>query len=323
MISPDMEYRRLGRTGVNVSVLGLGTGGANRFGQGRTDRPTGPDEATALVRAALDLGVNYFDTAHAYGLSEDLLGAGLAGVPRSDYHLATKYSFRDAAGAVVTPAAVEAAIGLSLRRLRVDVLDVLQVHGLTMPWYEQVVASHLPVLMKARERGVIRAIGVTESFAGDDPAHEMLIRALRDGHFEVVMVGYNVLHQNAEREVLPLAEAAGVGVVVMAAVRRALRSRETLESVIADLKATGQLATDAVPDADPLGWLVDQGASSVPAACYRYVMDPKAVATVLTGTFDPAHLAENAADMARGPLPVGDRDRLRATFGHLESGLGR
>ena len=74
-----------------VSLLGLGTGGANVFGQARG---AGVAEARTLVRRALDLGVNLFDTAQAYRESEVLLGEALAGVPRSDYVLATKYTYR-------------------------------------------------------------------------------------------------------------------------------------------------------------------------------------------------------------------------------------
>jgi D-threo-aldose 1-dehydrogenase len=218
---------------------------------------------------------------------------------------------------------VEAAIARSLQRLRVDALDVFQIHSLKADDYDEVVARHLPVLVRARERGLIGAIGVTESFAGEDPLHVVLVRALRDRHFQTVMVGYNVLHQNAEREVLTLAKETGVGVIVMAAVRRSLRSQPELEAQIAELKADGHLPADAVPDSDPLGWLVEHGASSVQAACYRYVAEQPAVSSVLTGTFDAAHLAENAAAIEAGPLPVADRDRLRATFGHLELGLGR
>jgi aryl-alcohol dehydrogenase-like predicted oxidoreductase len=315
-----VDYRRLGRTGIHVSVLGLGTGGANRFGQGRG---AAPGDARALVHAALDLGVNFFDTAHAYGLSEDLLGAALQGVPRSSYHLATKYTFRDPAGALISPAAVHGAIELSLRRLRVDLIDVVQIHALTSAWYHDVVERHLPVLVRARDAGMVRAIGVTESFAGDDPAHEMLDRALREKLFDTVMVGYNVLNQNAEWRLLPLAQAADIGVIVMAAVRRVLRSTAALEELIAELKSAGHVAADAVPDTDPLGWLVEHGASSVPAACYRYVLDSPAISTVLTGTFDLAHLRENVRAVERGPLPPADRDRLRAAFGHLDMGLGR
>jgi aryl-alcohol dehydrogenase-like predicted oxidoreductase len=189
--------------------------------------------------------------------------------------------------------------------------------------YNEVIDRHLPVLVRAQEAGLIRSIGVTESFAGDDPLHLMLQRALRERLFGVVMVGYNVLNQNPERVVFPLAEQTGTGVVIMAAIRRTLRSTEALEAQIADLKAAGDLAPDVLPDRDPLGWLVANGTSSVQSACYRFAMDPPAVSTVLTGTFNPTHLAENAAAMAAGRLPVADRDRLRAIFGHLEQGLGR
>jgi L-galactose dehydrogenase len=317
-----VQYRQLGRTGIRVSLLGLGTGGANQFGQLRGG---GLDEARTLVRTALDVGVNYFDTAHAYGLSEDLLGESLAGVPRDDYVLATKYTYREPGGEILAPAAVEEAIETSCARLRVGALDVMQIHVLKPPDYEAVLDRHLPVLVRAREQGRIRAIGVTESFAGDDPGHETLLRLLRErvSDVEVVMVGYNVLHQNAEREVLPLALEAGVGVVVMAAVRRTLRSRPELETQIAELKAAGHIAPDAVPDEDPLGWLVAGGAASVQAACYRFTAEDPAISTVLTGTFDPAHVAENAAELEAGPLPPADRERLRAAFGHLAMGLGR
>ena len=315
-----MEYRQLGRTGIGVSLLGLGTGGANRFGQ---DRGAGEAAAGALVRAALDRGVNFFDTAQVYGASEELLAAALVGVPRSEYVIASKYTYRDPSGALLEPAALDAVIRDRLRRLRVDVLDVLQVHGLKVADYDVIVERHLPVLEQAKAAGLIRAIGVTESFAGDDPLHVALLRALREPRFETVMVGYNVLHQNAEAEVLPLAEANRVGVFVMAAVRRSLRSRPELEAQIAELKAAGLIPRDSLPVEDPLGWLVDGGASSVQAAAYRYTAESAAVSSVLTGTFDAGHLAENADALAAGPLPPADRDRLRAVFGHLELGLGR
>src|SRR6187401_1807327 len=228
-----MDHRKLGRTGLQVSALGLGTGGANVFGQARG---AGPGEARALVRAALDLGVDYFDTAAGYREAEVLLGAALEGIPRADYVLATKYHPRRPDGTLLGASDVEAAIERSLSRLRTDVIDVYQVHALKAADFDGVAEMHLPVLARARDAGRIRSIGVTESFAGDDPGHATLMRALDDGRFDVLMVGYNVLHQTAEREILPRAAAAGVGVVVMAAVRRALASRESLETLVAELK---------------------------------------------------------------------------------------
>ena len=83
-----MHYRTLGRTGIEVSLLSLGSGGAKMLGQadGLTQR-----EQTALVRRALDLGVNLFDTSQGYGDSEAILGRALEGVPRDSYFLATKW----------------------------------------------------------------------------------------------------------------------------------------------------------------------------------------------------------------------------------------
>lgn len=315
-----MDHRPLGRTGLRVPTLGLGTGGANVFGQARG---SAPGEARTIVRAALDLGVDYFDTAAAYGEAEVLLADALEGIARSDYLLATKYQPRFPNGTMLTASDVEAAIERSLRRLRTDVIDVYQVHALKAVDLDKVGQTHLPVLVRARDAGRIRAIGVTELFAGDDPHHETLLRALDDRRIDVLMVGYNVLHQNAEREVLPRAAVSGVGVVVMAAVRRALASRESLQTLVAELKASGDIDPGALADDDPLGWLVHDGTASVQAACYRYVVGHPGVSTVLTGTFDPAHLAENVAAIERGALPAGERDRLRALFGNLDRGLGR
>ena len=83
-----MEYRILGRTGLKVSVMGIGGGGPTQMGQ-----KTGVDQAgvNRLVQRALDLGINFFDTAAAYGESETIIGNALKGVPRDDYILATKF----------------------------------------------------------------------------------------------------------------------------------------------------------------------------------------------------------------------------------------
>ena len=143
-----------------------------------------------------------------------------------------------------------------------------------------------------------------------------------DGHFDTFMVGYNLLHQTAEQDVLEAAEAADIGLIVMIAVRRALGNPTRLREVIAELKAEGHLAADALPDDNPLGWLVHGDVESVPEAAYRFVLEPSAISTVLTGTANPDHLDANVASMARGPLPPEDRARLRSIFGSLALGLG-
>ncbi|MCY3784298.1 MAG: aldo/keto reductase [Chloroflexi bacterium] len=313
-----MEYRRLGRTGLEVSLVSLGTGGPSRFGQ---DRGTTAAAARRLVRRALDHGVNFFDTAQGYGDSETLLGQALDGVPRDEYLIATKCTYRDGDERVIAASDVSLAIDRALARLKVDVIDVMQIHGLQDEHYDEVIERHLPVLEEAQAAGKIRYVGVTERFT-HDPAHDMLRRAIADDHFDTLMVGYSLLHQGAERHVLPAAQAADIGVIIMIAVRRALSIPERLREVIADLVERGQLPGDAVPAEDPLGWLVHGDVTSVVDAAYRFVREHAAVDTVLTGTSRPEHLDANVAALLRGTLPASDQHRLRDVFGHLEEALG-
>ncbi|HEX6511397.1 MAG TPA: aldo/keto reductase, partial [Chloroflexota bacterium] len=129
-----MIYRPLGRTGLSVSALGLGTGGLNRLGQkqGRS-----PGEIVRLVRGALDLGITYFDTAPSYMDSEALLGQALADVPRESYVLATKFH-PVRGGEVAQPDQLRHSLENSLRRLRVDYVDVLLLHSVEPPRYEAI-----------------------------------------------------------------------------------------------------------------------------------------------------------------------------------------
>lgn len=312
-----MEYRRLGRTGLRVSLASLGTGGPSKMGQ---NRGTTPDDARRLTRRALDHGINFFDTAASYGDSEILLGHGLAGVPRSDFVVATKYSPL-ADGELKSPEDVGTSIDQSLERLQLDYIDVIQVHGLMPDRYDAVVERHLPVLIEAQRAGKVGFLGVTEQ-AHADVHHETFKRMAADGHFDTFMVGYNLLHQTAEQDVLEAAEEADIGLIVMIAVRRALGNPERLREVVAELKADGHLDADALPNEDPLGWLVHGDVESVPEAAYRFVLEPSAISTVLTGTANPDHLDANVAAMARGPLPPEDRARLQSIFGGLALGLG-
>ena len=130
-----MEYRRLGRTGLDVSLMSQGTGGPSLFGQ---RRGTTLDEARTLIHRALDHGINFFDTAQLYSDSEVLLGNALEGVSRASYLLATKYQYEDEEGSIISPVAVTAAIDRALCRLRVDTIDVMQVHGLLPECYDKV-----------------------------------------------------------------------------------------------------------------------------------------------------------------------------------------
>ena len=322
--SKIMQRRVLGRTGLEVSLLSLGTGGPSLMGQ---RSGVAESDAARVVRQALDAGINFFDTAEAYGDSELRLGRALRGVPRDDYVLATKYRYHhggdDVAGdsGLIDGKTLEAKLDRSLERLGVEYIDVYQAHGVLPSRYAEMVDRHLPTLLRLKEKGKIRFLGVTET-GSTDKMHRVIQKMAEDGHFDTAMITYNVLCQNAERLAFPQCEQSNMGVIIMMAVRRAMSRPARLEEVVADLKSRKLIDPDSVPDKDPLGWLVHGDVESVPAASYRFALEPTMVSTVLTGTANAEHLQNNIRAIEQGPLPRADRERLQRIFGHLDEGLG-
>jgi L-galactose dehydrogenase len=324
-----MQYRTLGRTGLSVSLAGLGTGGPSQFGQ--ADRLAAADQA-ALIRRALDLGINLIDSAMAYGNSEELLGEALAGLPRDRYILCTKLTptrvARDAyvttppgdtAADLIAPGEVARLCEASLRRLRTDVIDVYQVHGVVEALYPAVAERLYPELVRLREAGKIRFIGITERFF-QEPAHTMLKQAIPSGLWDTVMLKYGILNQSAAETVLPACQALDIGVLNMAPVRVKLTRPAELVALLDEWRGRGLIAPDALTGDDPLGWLVHGEVDSVITAGYRFAADHPAISTVLTGTARVAHLEHNIAALLGPPLPPADTRRLRDLFGHLSEG---
>ena len=312
-----MDYRTLGRTGLRVSVMGLGTGGPSNFGQS-----TGVPEAEArrVVARALELGINFFDTSAAYRESEAILGRALVGVPRDDYILATKFH-PHADGELIPEAAMVASVERSLERLKVDTVDIMQFHGVSSEHYRDTVDRLMPGLVRLIEQGKVRFTGISESYARD-PRHEMLPAALEDDHFDTVMVGYNMVSPTPEQQILPVCQDRNVGVICMVAVRRALSRPETLKKNIDDAKSRGVMPPDALPEDDPLGWLISDEVPTLPAAGYKFAAAHPAIGTVLTGTANVGHLEANV-DAILGPrLPDAHMKRLRDVFGDVWEPLG-
>jgi aryl-alcohol dehydrogenase-like predicted oxidoreductase len=306
-------YRTLGRTGLQVSLAGLGTGGPSLLGQ---DTHGSADESIRVVRRALDLGVNLFDTAAAYGDTETLLGRALRGVPRHKYVLATKVWPEADDGRPVEPEAVARSCEDSLRRLGVETIDIFQLHGIMPGDYRAVVERYTPVLDRLRQQGKIRFVGITERFF-QDPAHAMLALALQDDLWDTVMVKHGLLNFSAEQRILPLAQSADIGVLNMASVRVKLTRPDELRALMRDWKARGLIAADAVPDEDPLGFLAGGPAASVVAAGYKFAAAHPAVSSVLIGTGRVEHLEANVAALLGPPLPPAAEARVRELFGGL------
>ena len=320
-----MEYRRFGRTNLQVSVIGLGTGGPSRLGQ-RSGVPE--PEAIKTVHRALDMGINLIDTAANYAGSEAILGRALKGVPRDRFILCTKFSpargREDAEGPAQLKDESEMAASLerSLQDLGLDHVDVFQLHGVSPDSYEAARDRFLPIARKLQEQGKTRFIGITETFGPRDDHHEALAKGLADDVWDTMMVGYNLLTPMPEEHVLPEAKRRDVGILVMCAVRRAIANPEKLEETIAELKQRGELAPDALPDKAPLDWLVRGHVDSVSSAAYKFAAEHPGVSCVLTGTANQSHLEQNVAAVLGPPLPAEDRRKLLALFGPIRRNLG-
>ena len=192
-----MEYTKLGKTGLTVSVAGLGCGGGSRLGM---NRGLSTAESVALVHTAMDLGVNYLDTAAVYG-TEGIVGEAIKIVPRDEIFVATKASIRK--GMELIPVEdVLASLDNSLRVLDSDYVDVFQFHAVPPALYGSIRDEYVPALLREKEKGKLRHLGLTET-PPNDAAGEMLVKASRDPVWEVIMLGFHMMHQVARRNCFP------------------------------------------------------------------------------------------------------------------------
>ena len=193
-----MERRRLGRTGLEVSVIGFG-------GLIAAGRPQ--EEVDALVGQAVDEGVNYFDTAHSYGDSQEKLGVALQG-RRDQVVLGAKLIHRD------FEAAAEE-VDASLQRLQTDHVDIFHLHAVDTPkLWDQVRRDNgaLAALERARDTGKIRYLGVTGHMPG------VQAKALKSGRLDTVMATSNYIDRfiyGTESILHPLARTMNAGVLVL------------------------------------------------------------------------------------------------------------
>jgi len=310
-----MDYVTLGRTGLRVSVFGLGAGGHSRLGQ-----QAGMSEANsiALVKRALALGVNFIDTAEAYR-TEPIVGAAIRDVPRQSVMISTKKSMtRDEK--LISAADLVQGLEDSLKRLNTDTVDVYHLHGVRPQQYDYAVRELVPAMLKLREQGKIRFLGITEAF-NSDAGHAMLTRAVQDDCWDVMMVGFNLLNQSARERVLAETQRKNIGVLDMFAVRSALAQTEKLRQLIGTLVEQGLVDRTAInPDA-PLDFLLTV-AESLPDAAYRFCRTEPGIHVVLSGTGSMKHLEENIASVLRPALPSTIRERLIELFARVDTVTG-
>ena len=311
-----MQHTTLGRTNLRVSVAGLGTGGFSRLGlkTGKSE-----DDAARLIHEAVDLGVNFIDTATNYG-TEGVVGRALKSIPRDKVLVATKSTVHRN-NEWWSPERVVASLDNSLRLMGTDYVDVFNLHAVDPFMYEYARDTLAPALLEQKAKGKIRHIGLTENPILDH-TNETLKRAVNDPVWEVFMVGFHMMHQGARTIVFPATRAKGIGTLIMFAVRSIFADPPRVAREMKALAAKGLVEPWLAETDDPLGFLVHAaGAANMIEAAYRFARHEPGVDVVLFGTGDAAHLRTNVASLLKPPLPDADREKLAALFGHL-TGVG-
>ena len=286
-----MNYRRLGRTNLQVSEISLGTVELGMdYGipvQGEKRQPS-EAEAARTLDCALDLGVNLIDTAQAYGNSEAIIGRALKS-RRDEYILATKISGLSWEGYTGRELRerVEVSITESLRTLQTDTIDLLYIHNATPELIQ--CGEIVEIMQQAREAGYARFIGTT-TYGEAAP-----LAVLEDGRFDCVQVAYNLLDRQFEERVLPLAKANDIGVVI-----RSVLLKGALTYRYAHLPEELRELRTAVNEVNSLCNTQD---SNLPELAYRFVLSQPAVSTALVGTGRVHELEEIVSSARRDALP--------------------
>lgn len=190
-----MQKRKLGKTNFLVSVIGFG---------GIPIQKADKDLAIDLIKKGSELGINFIDTARGYGISEELIGYGIEETGREKWIIATKSPVRDYEG-------MKNEIKTSLKNLKVDVIDLYQMHNVrTDDEYNKVMSEDgaLRALKEAKEKGLIKELGIT--------SHDLhtLEKAIETNEFSSIQFPYNPVENQGEK-LFKRAKELDIGVIVM------------------------------------------------------------------------------------------------------------
>jgi aryl-alcohol dehydrogenase-like predicted oxidoreductase len=316
-----MEYTVLGRTGLRVSRVGFGGGGI-----GQVWGPTTEAESVRAVHRALDLGVNFFDVAPSYGhgKAEEVLGIALQG-RRAAATVATKVRLAaeemdDINGAVTR------SVDTSLRRLRMDAVDVLHVHNRftlrrgDVPHSlsaDDVLGPVLEAYRTMQRAGKTRFIGLSAM----EPHVPSLRRMMESGHYDTVLAYYNLLNWTAQEppppgvplfdngQIIPLAKSLGMGVI-------GIRSHAAgaLTPQVDRPVPRGTLLAQDVAGAQTLRFLLEGPIRSLSQAAMVFCLMNRDIDTTVPGVKNVAEIEEIAGCSDLPPLPPHHRGRLRELY---------
>ena len=306
-----MEYRTLGRTGLRVSDVGFGamTIGGEAFG------PTDDSESLKALHHALDVGMNFIDTADAYGRghSEELIAQVLK-TRRKEIVLATKggneYTVRQGVRNF-DPGYIAGALERSLKRLQIDEIDLYQLHN---PSAEVMRRGEIfDLLDRFKREGKIRSYGVSLETAADG------LVAIQTGKPDTLQVVYNVLHQDPEDELFPLAHQHNVGIIARVPLERGVLSGKFASAgsfTRGDFRArmfSGQVLEQLNGALEKLAFVVRGDVATLAQAALRFVLSHPAVSSVIPGIRTVRQVDDNA-EVSGKRLPAEDLERLRQLY---------
>ena len=291
-----MEYRNLGRAGVKVSAIGIG---CNQFG-GKVNQ----DETKAIVNRALDLGINFFDTADVYskGVSEEYVGAALAG-QWDKVVIATKgrHPMGDGPNDQGTSRYhILNAVEASLRRLRTDHIDLYQIHT----WYEAVpIQETLRALDDLVRSGKVRYIGASNFAAWQLCRSNDLAEMLGWEQFVTIQPHYHMLEREVERELVPYCAWANIGILPYFPLAGGFLTGKYKrgEPIPAGSRAerspyVQKYLTDTNFDKlDKLRAFADSRGRTLHALAFAWLLSNKQVSSVIAGATSPEQVTANAA----------------------------
>lgn len=289
----DLEKRTLGGTGMSVSVLGFG---GSEIGY----ENAAPETVERLLNSALDAGLNVIDTAECYLESEELIGRAVGG-RRHEFYLFTKCGH--ASGLNYEdwdPRLIAESIDRSLRRLRTDYLDLVQLHSCSGEVLRE--GKVVEALQRAREQGKTRFVGYSGD--GEDARY-----AVESGAFDTLQTSVNVADQQALELTLPPARGRRMGVIAKRPIANAVwryDGKPENEYVHEYWERVRRLEYDFLKGADAArgAWVA-----------LRFTLSVPGVHTAIVGTANPARWRRNAEMLAAaGPLPPAEFEAIRARW---------
>ena len=278
-----METRPLGNTGLEVSKLGIGLAEI-----GMHLSAADQSRAAVVLNTALDNGVNLLDTAACYGNSEELIGDAVSS-RRDEYILATKagHAAGDETGEAWTGPTVARSIDRSLRRLKTDRVDIVQLHSCSVDILEH--GEVIRALEDAREAGKTRFI----SYSGDNEAAAW---AVDSGIFATLQTTFNLVDQNARRSLLEAAHNAGMGVIIKRPIANGIWGGGTDQPRATSRYDDINERVMAMMNAGPVAGAPDDRILLALGFTFAHPQ----VDTAIVGTTNPAHLLSNIELMNSG-----------------------